>query len=93
MTSARTHHGPAPIEWPGERHEQKGLKDLYTTGTKLSEVDPAFEGIAYPKWQMLKITEQCSELSLLPAPEKNKKWVGNKSVATPRDGYGMKGVR
>ena len=64
MTSARTQHGPPPTQWTEERQEPKTLKDLYTTGTHMAEVSPDFQGgIDYGKWRMLKITEQCSELS------------------------------
>ena len=78
--------------WPEER-QRKALSDLMTTGSTMAETHPYFRGIEFQAWRMLKITEQCSELAKTTAPpSKNRKWVGNKSVATPRDSYGWKSL-
>ena len=66
----------------------------------MAEVSPDFQGgIDYGKWRMLKITEQCSELSqaflsqfINGVPDDSTRTLG-KRVYTKRDGYGMKGVR
>jgi hypothetical protein len=61
----------------------------------MSEVHPDFRGIPFQKWRMLKITEQCSQLSraflsrfVNGVPDIEARSLG-KRVATPRDGYGL----
>ena len=65
----------------------------------MQEVSTPFEGIEYSKWQMLKITEQCSEISRAflaqfpdGVPDDTARALG-KRLYTKRDGYGMKGIR
>jgi len=87
---------PPSVEWPEEHHQQKQLSDLFTTGSKLSEVPSDFRGIGYAKWRMLKITEQCSEIARVffaqfvnGVPDEAARTMG-KRIATPRDNYGWR---
>lgn len=78
------------------------LSELYTTGTKLSDVKPAFQGMPYLEW-LQKST--CRMIQTIAAARKDeafpialhtresKKKVAEQRIYTPRDGYGMKGVR
>lgn len=93
MSSARTRSGPAPVEWPEERQQQKQLSNLFTSGSKLSEVPPDFRGIEYGVWRGLRLRQMSADYAPVreakPMPESNRRWVGNKIIATARDGYGI----
>lgn len=80
------------------------LSRLYTTGTKLADVKPDFRGMPLAEW-LQKVT--CRMIQTVAAERaltgeefaieihsrQSKKKVAEQRVYTPRDGYGMKGVR
>jgi hypothetical protein len=66
------------------------LAELYPEGTSLSEVNPDFRGMPLKRWRKLKDREQCE--AWLAALDKSNAPINRKSVATPRDSYGIKGI-
>lgn len=78
------------------------LSQLYTTGTKLADVKPDFRGMPLAEWLQKStcrmIQAVAAERIGLEFPieihsRQSKKKVAEQRVYTPRDGYGMKGVR
>ena len=65
------------------------LKDLFTRGSKLSDVPPDFRGMPYREWRRLEMARQAeryrAKLDPAEAP------LSKQRIWTPRDGYGMKG--
>lgn len=66
------------------------LADLFSPGSKLSDVPLSFRGMTLLEWRRADIHRQCSEylakLDPANAPlSKQKLW-------TPRDSYGLKGI-
>lgn len=80
--------------------EAMDLTALYTHGTKLAEVSPEFRGMPLNewlhKWELQQVTVQAAEhdrrfRDSMPAGYEHP--LSRKAVSTPRDDYGMKGVR
>jgi len=67
------------------------LKDLFSTGSHLADVPADFRGMPMSRWLSMQITEECSKYVATLDPEKAP--LNRKAVWTPRDDYGMKGVR
>jgi hypothetical protein len=66
------------------------LNDLYPTGTTLSDVAPDFRGMSLVLWQKLHLSEQAEEWRQSRANIESP--LERKSIWTPRDDYGMKGL-
>jgi hypothetical protein len=66
------------------------LSDLYPAGTPLSEVAPGFRGMPLREWQWKQLREQNSAQ---PKSNPEDAPLSKKAVWTPRDDYGMKGIR
>jgi hypothetical protein len=70
------------------------LSQLYSPGTTMEEVDPAFKGMRRNEWLCKQVTVQFVEWdrrfrnqypNFVPP-------LNRKAIATPRDNYGMKGI-
>lgn len=66
------------------------LSDLFSPGSKLSDVPLSFRGMTLLEWQRADIHEQCSKhlATLDPATAP----LNQKRIWTPRDSYGLKGI-
>lgn len=66
------------------------LRDLFSTGSHLSDVPVHFHGMTLLEWTAKKWTEQCNRyLATLPKEDAP---LSKKAVWTPRDSYGLKGI-
>jgi hypothetical protein len=75
---------------------QKQLSDLFSSRSHLAKIPPEFRGIPFQRWRMLKIQEQCSQISrhflakfVNGVPDDLARTLG-KAIATPRDSYGWR---
>jgi len=66
------------------------LSDLFSPGSKLSEVPISFHGMTVMEWQRADIHRQCSEY--LATLDPNEAPLSKKKIWTPRDSYGLKGI-
>jgi hypothetical protein len=69
------------------------LSQLYPRGTKLAEVDPLFRGMPGAEWQRKMWAAQCDRWLAKQKAANVKPKVADSKIVTPRDEYGMKGLR
>jgi hypothetical protein len=69
------------------------LSQLYSKGTRMSEVDPEFKGMRGREWCAKKMIAQCEAYYARQKAAGERPKVANSKIVTPRDEYGMKGLR
>ena len=70
----------------------QSLGDLMSPGSTLADVPPDFQGMRYKDWAIQMISKQCEEWRKANPMNPEDAPLSKKAVATPRDGYGMKGM-
>lgn len=82
------------------------LRDIYTAGTPLAEVDPGARGLPYRVWEKLELDRQCEEWrkagavwpdratptdAIQPRKGARSEW-HQRAAATGRDNYGWRSL-
>lgn len=66
------------------------MRDLFSPGSKLSDVPLSFRGMTLLEWRRADIHRQCSEYLATLNPETAP--LSKKAIWNPRDSYGLKGL-